>query len=192
MHRRKDEVEPGSQHQASAEMAKTIHDLESFVDDPHIGLPEPIFRFISRIAPLVNVDLLIKDDSDRTLLTWRDDGYSPLGWHVPGGIVRFKETLAGRTKAVARIEPGAEVAYDPIPLTMKETIHPSRKERGHFLSLLYSCRLASQPNEDIRCRDNTPNRDQWKWYQGCPRNILDVREVYREFRNIGAAMGEHL
>ena len=55
-------------------------------------LPEELFRFISTISPLVNVDLLIKDDTNRTLLTWRDDEHYGAGWHVPGGIIRFKES----------------------------------------------------------------------------------------------------
>lgn len=43
---------------------------------------------------MVNVDLLIKNvSSNETLLTWREDEYYGPGWHVPGGIVRFKETI---------------------------------------------------------------------------------------------------
>jgi colanic acid biosynthesis protein WcaH len=32
----------------------------------------------------------------RTLLTWRDDESFGAGWHVPGGIIRYKETAADR------------------------------------------------------------------------------------------------
>ena len=137
-------------------MATTIRDLESFIGDPHLGLPEPIFRLVSSITPLVNVDLLIKDKLKRSLLTWRDDNYSPAGWHVPGGIVRFKEPLADRIKAVAKGELGAEVVFDPTPLIMKEIVHPSRKERGHFISLLYLCRLTSPPRSNRAIRGMPP------------------------------------
>jgi colanic acid biosynthesis protein WcaH len=60
-------------------------------------------------------------------LTWRDDGYCNPGWHIPGGIIRFKETIATRIKVVARYELGAEVDFDPVPLAINEVIHPSRK-----------------------------------------------------------------
>ena len=47
--------------------------LESAATHPHEGLPPDVFRFVSRITPLINVDLLVQDDQGRTLLTWRDD-----------------------------------------------------------------------------------------------------------------------
>jgi colanic acid biosynthesis protein WcaH len=44
---------------------------------------------------MVNVDLFISDDQGRVLLTWRDDEIFGAGWHIPGGMIRYKET-AGR------------------------------------------------------------------------------------------------
>ena len=39
---------------------------DQLTPDPTAGLPEDLFLFISRITPLVNVDLLIQDDAHRT------------------------------------------------------------------------------------------------------------------------------
>ena len=64
--------------------------LENQIKNPSKGLPQEIFFFISRITPMINVDLLIKDEKGRTLLAWRDDEFYK-GWHIPGGIIRFKE-----------------------------------------------------------------------------------------------------
>ena len=72
--------------------------LNKQVSNSSAGLPDELFYYISRITPLVNVDLLIKDESERTLLSWRDDQYCGKGWHVPGGIVRFKETMETMVK----------------------------------------------------------------------------------------------
>jgi colanic acid biosynthesis protein WcaH len=50
-----------------------------------------LYVYIRKLTPLVNVDLLIKHAKGRTLLSWRNDGCSGTGWHIPAGIVRFRE-----------------------------------------------------------------------------------------------------
>src|SRR3954451_13793393 len=82
-------------------VVKEIHQqafavLDAWVGEPVDGLPEEFFLFLSRYTPIVNVDLLIQEaigeDRRRTLLTWRDDETYGAGWHVPGGIIRYKES----------------------------------------------------------------------------------------------------
>src|SRR5258705_8683005 len=73
----------------SGDMAALIRRIESQIDTR--ALPEELFLFISRITPLINVDLLIQDYGKGTLLTWRSDRFFGPGWHVPGGIIRHKE-----------------------------------------------------------------------------------------------------
>ncbi len=158
-----------------------IEMLESSIKDPRKGLPEEIFLFISRITPLVNVDLLIKDEKNRTLLTWRDDGYYSAGWHLPGGIIRFKERSSDRIKAVARHELGAEVVFGPTPIAVNEIIHPTRNIRGHFISLLYRCSFIKPPDEALEFKSGRPGINQWKWHEACPENIIEVHKIYRDF-----------
>ena len=84
---------------------KYILNLEKKISNKKKGLPEDIFLFTSRITPLINVDLLIKDKKLGTLLAWRNKGEKyPAGWHVPGGIIRFKEKIHNRVKLVAKNE----------------------------------------------------------------------------------------
>jgi colanic acid biosynthesis protein WcaH len=130
---------------------------------------------------LINVDLLIQDGEKGTLLTWRDDGYSSPGWHVPGGIIRFKEVAGERIRAVARQELRVEVEFDSVPLAIHEIIHPTRRERGHFISLLYRCRLRTDPDPARRFRREDPRRDAWKWHPDFPRDMIPVHEIYRPF-----------
>jgi colanic acid biosynthesis protein WcaH len=163
------------------ELRELINIIESFIENPTNGLPEDIFLFISRITPIVNVDLLIKNEQNHTLLTWRDDGYYSPGWHVPGGIVRFKETIAERIRAVAKNELGAEVDFNKTPLAINEVIHSARKNRSHFISFLYQCSLVTQPNESLRCKNNSPNPNEWMWHSTCPLNIISVHEMYRKY-----------
>jgi ADP-ribose pyrophosphatase YjhB (NUDIX family) len=157
---------------------RAIATLESSTGNPGQGLPEDIFRFISRITPLINVDLLIQDDAGGTLLTWRDDEYFGAGWHVPGGIIRYKEVAADRVRACAREELGTEVGFDPVPILVSETIR-DRKDRGHFISLLYRCKLLAPPDERRRTQLDPPQRGQWMWHHRCPSNLLVVQSRYR-------------
>ncbi len=145
------------------------------------GLPEELFLLISRHVPLVNVDLLVKDGQNRTLLTWRDDSIYGAGWHLPGGVIRFRETAAERVREVARIELGAEVVFEPRPMDVAEIIDPARDTRGHSISLLYRCTLAGAPREDLEYRGGAPAAGQWKWHEHCPADLLPVHRVYARF-----------
>src|SRR2546425_13357634 len=100
--------------------------LNSWAADPRTGLPYELFLFVSRLVPMVNVDLLISDDQGRILLTWRDDEIHGAGWHVPGGMIRFKETAEERIRTTALDELGAEVTFDRTPI-VEQMIEPERQ-----------------------------------------------------------------
>lgn len=55
---------------------KLINKIEKKIENPSKGLPEDIFRFISRITPLINVDLLIQNKKKRNFTNlekcWRE------------------------------------------------------------------------------------------------------------------------
>lgn len=163
------------------EIKKTIDLLESLIKDPSKGLPEDVFLFISRITPLINVDLLIKNEDNHTLLTWREDGYYEPGWHIPGGIIRYKETVGDRIKAVAASELRAEVTFKKDILAINETILSSRKNRAHGISLLYDCKLIGDPDKNLRSGKGIPKPGEWAWHDKCPDNIIPVHEMYRKF-----------
>jgi len=155
--------------------------LDAWVGNPAGGLPEEFFLFISKFTPLINVDLVIQDDRRRTLLTWRRDETYGAGWHIPGVIVRYKETTEARIQATALAELGAEVEFDPQPLAIEQHREPERRERGHFISLVYRCRLAGPPDEALRYIQGEPERGQWAWHEHCPANLLPVQVGYRRF-----------
>jgi ADP-ribose pyrophosphatase YjhB (NUDIX family) len=167
--------------QMPLDLKKNMDLVESFVQNPSKGLPEQVFLFVTRITVMINVDLLIKNAKDQTLLAWRDDGYYSPGWHVPGGIIRYKEKIDDRVCAVAKNELGAKVKFDPVPIAINEVIHETRKNRGHFISLLYQCSLVEQPDERLKCKSALPNQNEWLWHDDCPDNIIFVHEMYRKF-----------
>lgn len=161
-------------------IAEIIAVLDEQVKNPSAGLPEDLFLYVSRITPLVNVDLLIKDEAGRTLLSWRNDEYAGTGWHVPGGILRYKETLESRIKKVLETEIGAEVSFDPVPIALNQLIHPIHEIRGHCISILYKCFLAGTyvPKNEEFSKDDA---GYLMWHDQCPANLIEVHELYRNY-----------
>jgi colanic acid biosynthesis protein WcaH len=155
----------------------SISALEAALGDPTTGLPSEVFRFVSRVTPLVTVDLLIQDEGSRTLLTWRDDQFYGAGWHVPGGVIRFKESAADRVHACARDELGVDVDCDPVPLLVLESIR-AEETRGHSVSLLFRCRLCGPLDVTRQAAADPPAPGLWRWHDGCPANLLEVQRPY--------------
>jgi colanic acid biosynthesis protein WcaH len=160
-------------------LRRSIEALEAALGDPRRGLPEDLFLFVSRIIPLINVDLLIQDDS-RTLLTWRDDEFYGPGWHVPGGIIRYKELARDRLRACAREELGADISSDSQPLLVAESIR-NQDARGHHVSLLFRCTLLSPPDGARRAIVDPPRPGQWRWHDECPADLIEAQRAYVPF-----------
>jgi len=155
--------------------------LEDEIENPKNGLPYDIFLFFSRNIPLINVDLLIKNENNETLLVYREDEFYK-GWHIPGGIIRFKETIEERIKKTALNELDCDIDFKKEPISVKELIHKDRNNRGHFISMLFSCKLRNLPNEKNRCLDiQNPIDKQWAWFKTTPKDLLEVHLVYKRF-----------
>lgn len=161
------------------EITEEIKILDKCIQDPTKGLPEDIFLFISRNIPMINVDLLIKDENNRTLLSWRDDQYAGKGWHIPGGMLRLKETLTNRVKEVSKIEIGTIVDFDPEPIDIIEFMN-NQTERCHFITFLYDCYLPSTFIPDNKNLSNTDNGF-LMWHDKCPYNLINMQDYYRKY-----------
>lgn len=160
-------------------LRRGIKAIEDAVTDPRRGLPDDVFQLVSRLTPLVNVDLLIQDSHSRTLLTWRDDTFGT-GWHVPGGVIRFKETALDRVVACARDELGADVSADPLPVLVSEAFL-DQPTRGHHIALLFRCRLAGPLDERRKAAADPPREGQWRWHDRCPPDLLAIQRHYARF-----------
>jgi len=155
--------------------------IESAVGDPTNGLPQPVFDLLCRLTPMLNVDLLIRNERGETLLTWRHDELY-LGWHIPGGVVRFKEQMADRVAAVAKAELGVSVRIlKPDPVAITQVIQPVRRARGHFVSFLFECELASPLDETQRFEGGEPRDGQWAWHASYPPAMIGSHAMYRRF-----------
>ncbi len=171
----------GERGKGSGELTRTIAELEGFIPAPERGLPEEVFQLVSRLTPLLGVDLLIQDDAGRFLLTWRHDAdYGP-GWHIPGGVVRYKERALDRLHAVARAELGAEVACEPAPMVVVELVTPESRTRGHFVTLLYRCRLLTVLDEKLRFSAEAPKAGHWQWHAPGTVRLIPEQQMYERY-----------
>jgi colanic acid biosynthesis protein WcaH len=160
-------------------LSEAIAAIENSVDNARDGLPQDVFELVSRLVPMVNVDLLIKDEQNRTLLAWRDDIYAGTGWHIPGGIIRFKEDPLTRLQKVAQAEIGCTLEYDDQPIALTPIIC-RHETRGHFFSLLYQCYLPSSFQPDNHTRLKT-DPGYLAWHSQCPDNLVKCHDMYRDF-----------
>jgi colanic acid biosynthesis protein WcaH len=116
-------------------------------------------------------------------LTWRSGRFYGPGRHVPDGIIRLRVMAAERIRIVARREFSADGAFEPSLLLVRESIHPDRRDRGHFISLLYKCPLSTDPEGRQRLTPEAPRPNQWLWHDRCLDNL--IREQVRDMRHIG-------
>jgi colanic acid biosynthesis protein WcaH len=153
--------------------------INELVPDSRSGLPNELFYLTSRLTPLINVDLMIANEHGQTLLTWRADQFYGPGWHVPGGIIRFKEEAAQRIHKVAESELGVEVEADAYPVAFFEIMNPNRDIRGHFISLVYRCRLLS-PLDPAQAAPalNAAQNGQWIWVDQMPPNMISQQKRF--------------
>jgi ADP-ribose pyrophosphatase YjhB (NUDIX family) len=157
--------------------------LELAIPDASSGLGKDLFLAISRLTPIVNVDLLIqKSFSGRlhTLLSWRSDEFY-LGWHFPGGVLRFKERLESRIKKVGEQELSSLITRIKGPLEVNEFMNPSRDVRGHFLSLLYTVELDSYPAIGSYNSTEEIKPGTLRWFVQAPNDLLKQHKIYESY-----------
>lgn len=164
------------------EIKEITEDLEKI--DARDGLEEEIFLAVSTLVPIANVDLLVLDEKGRMLLSWREDEYFGTGWHIPGGCIRFKETMEERIQRTAIAEIGSEVIIDGPPITVREVILDKERKnmanqnhRAHQLAVLYLCHLPREFKIDNGER-STKDKGYLKWFDHYPENMLKVHSVY--------------
>lgn len=171
-------------------LSEAIAEIRSSVPDARKGLPQDVFFMVSRLTPMCNVDLLIRNQLGECLLTWRADNFYGPGWHIPGGIIRFKERWEDRIKAVAAGELGTTVDFDPVPINVLQAVNTERDTRGHFISLLFNCTLTGPLCPDREFKSGKPLNGEWAWHKGCPEDILPIHgKLYGPFLD-AVARGE--
>ena len=160
--------------------------MSSLGINPQDGLGEELFLFVSSLAPIVNVDLLVFNTSGEFLLTRRNDPHCGVGWHVPGGCIRFKESFDTRIRKVAEEELGLiEFTYDQTPIKVFEIFSEqdrninNQNERAHFITLVFKC-YAPDDYEINNGSKTEQNVGYMKWFDEIPEDFLAIQECYNE------------
>ena len=161
---------------------KREFDREEFNKEinPCNGLGKEAFEIVSEMTPIVNVDLLIRNENGQVLVSWRDDSVCKKGWHIPGGVVRFKETLLERVHKTAISELGTDVKVAPKPPEVNEIIL-DQDIRGHFISFLFECELCDSV-KDIS-EEQCFEEGRLHWYRkGCDEPlVIGQRDIYSKY-----------
>ena len=142
--------------------------------DGTVGIGKTLFESLSRLTPAVSVELIIKShDKQGSLLTWRDDELYGPGWHVPGGVVRFKETLTSRVEKVLENEIAAPASKIEGPIGFHEIFNEKRDKRGHFICFVYKVFLIEDPPLRTKAQDGVITGGSWRWFSECPDNLIE-------------------
>jgi colanic acid biosynthesis protein WcaH len=165
-------------------ISEAVAVINTYLPDSKLGLPEDVFYLVSRLTPMINVDLLIVNERNEKLLTWREDQFYGPGWHIPGGIIRFKELAETRISKVAELELGTTVSWESRPILIREITNPNRDIRGHFISMVYKCKLT----DSLRSEDEALNLEhqlsgQWRWFMKMPSNMIRPHLQFEELFN---------
>ena len=162
------------------ELKRCIQD-EGIVPENRLG--DELFLFASTLMPVVNVDLLVFNDKDQVLLSWRNDPHCGCGWHVPGGCLRFKETLENRVHKTAINEFGVDVEMNSEALGLFEIFFPNfrdgiknQRERAHFITIVYECKLS----EGLKNNKIEGESGNLKRFDELPENLLNVQDCYKQ------------
>lgn len=161
---------------ATQSMDRVLQGVLEQLADPSQGLPDPVFNFALRVTPMINVDLLVRNETGEHLLAWRVDRWGS-GWHIPGGIIRFNEPIARRIAAVAEGELSTRVRHPALPADIKQLFG----RRGHFISLLYVCELEKPIPPTLFHQQGEPQNGQLGWIKGAPDNLYDIHKIYTDW-----------
>lgn len=132
--------------------------------------PEYFEKHVTTVVPIVNVDLLIKDKKGRILLSWRDDGMF-YGWHIPGRIVRFKESLEDAVRECWENEINCNPPWFEF-IEWFETIK-EQEHRGHFITFV------AKTNDIDTFEPKT--MDIYEWFDKCPKDLIPEQRRYEKY-----------
>lgn len=145
---------------------KEIKVMVQLLKKAYSPFPYTVFIALCKIVPMIAIDVAIMLDKNRVLLTHRkDDFYN--GWHIPGSILRYKESPNDAIKRVCQKELSLKISKPCFASFFN--IHDIR---GHVITLLYTARPINKPKQGLYFKVGEP-----------PRGFLMVQKKEFEYLN---------
>lgn len=153
--------------------------------DAKDGLSSELFWLVSSLIPIANVDLLVVNPKKgELLLERRNDSFYEKSWHIPGGCIRYGETMLHRVQETALEELHSTVEITPEPLAICDVLrgpNPVQQypnERGHNITILFQCKL---PENYLIDNGNLREEDQGylRWFSKLPPDFMKLQNVYK-------------
>ena len=89
-----------------------------------------------------------------------------------------------RIRKVAELELGATVSCVARPLVIREIMNPKRDIRGHFISMVYKCKLTSQLRSEMEASNAEATlKGQWQWFSAMPSNMIKQHLQFEDLIN---------
>ena len=132
-------------------------------------LPLHEFQTVRRLAPLVSIDMIIRDGADRVLLGYRRNEPAQGIWFVPGGRIRKDERLADAFARLLRDELGDPAALGISPRFadaafkgVYEHLYPPTATVPYSIHyVVLACELRAGPAQAALPQSQ---HDQWRWF----------------------------
>jgi ADP-ribose pyrophosphatase YjhB (NUDIX family) len=109
-------------------------------------LSDEDYNFIYSRSPRVCVDLLIKNSNGEVFLTKREIEPYKDHWHLPGGRIRFRETIPQALERIAKSELGYNIEGPVVLLGVCEFLDESQNGNDrHSISLVHQLWYSNEP-----------------------------------------------
>lgn len=76
-------------------------------------MPLEVWKAIQQVVPQPAVEVVLTTTGKNFLLTYRKDQHWD-GWHIPGGFMLYRESIADACNRIANRELGINVQYDQL------------------------------------------------------------------------------
>lgn len=127
-------------------------------------LTDEQLSYVVRYAPLVSIDLIIRDPEGRVLVALRRNEPAKNCYFVPGGRIRKNETIDAAFQRILRAETSLKFGFERARLLgVYQHIYPTNRfeheDYGtHYVVLAYEMSLRERPRVTL-----DDQHDSWKW-----------------------------
>lgn len=147
------------------ETAQLVSLLKKLKDDDLLSpkMPLEIWKAIQQVVPQPAVEVILTTTGRNFLLTYRqDDNWD--GWHIPGGFMLYRESIADACNRIAQKELGISCRFEKLVDAYMWPDHPY----ASALSLICICHSEETPNDG-------------EWFTEIPKMIPHQDEFIRLF-----------